>query len=69
VVNAYLIAFGGLIVFTAASLLCGFSISQPMLMTARFVQGTGGAELALDLLRQRPRRHCRDRGGLAPAHR
>ena len=64
VVNAYLIAFGGLlllagrlgdliggkrifiaglIVFTAASLLCGFSISQPMLITARFIQGTGGA--------------------------
>jgi EmrB/QacA subfamily drug resistance transporter len=64
VVNAYLLAFGGLlllagrlgdliggkrvfiaglIVFTAASLLCGFSISQPMLITTRFVQGAGGA--------------------------
>ena len=64
VVNAYLIAFGGLlllagrlgdliggkrmflaglIVFTAASLLCGFSVSQPMLIVARFVQGAGGA--------------------------
>jgi EmrB/QacA subfamily drug resistance transporter len=64
VVNAYLIAFGGLlllagrlgdliggkrvflaglIVFTAASLVCGFSVSQPMLIAARFVQGAGGA--------------------------
>jgi EmrB/QacA subfamily drug resistance transporter len=64
VVNAYLIAFGGLlllsgrlgdliggrriflaglIVFTTASLLCGFSVSQPMLIAARFVQGAGGA--------------------------
>jgi len=64
VVNAYLIAFGGLLLlagrlgdllgrkrvfliglamFTAASLLCGLSISQPMLVAARFVQGIGGA--------------------------
>ncbi len=64
VVNAYLIAFGGLLLlggrlgdligrkrvfligltmFTAASLLCGLSFSQPMLITARFVQGIGGA--------------------------
>jgi EmrB/QacA subfamily drug resistance transporter len=64
VVNAYLIAFGGLLLlagrlgdligrkrvfliglglFTAASLMCGLSISQPMLVTARFVQGIGGA--------------------------
>ncbi|HEX6513204.1 MAG TPA: MFS transporter, partial [Chloroflexota bacterium] len=64
VVNAYLIAFGGLLllagrlgdlvgrkrmfmaglaVFTAASLLCGFSGSQQMLVAARFVQGAGGA--------------------------
>jgi EmrB/QacA subfamily drug resistance transporter len=64
VVNAYLIAFGGLlllagrlgdliggkrvflaglIVFTTASLLCGFSVSQPMLIAARFAQGAGGA--------------------------
>ena len=64
VVNAYLIAFGGLLllagrlgdliggkrvflaglaVFVVASLLCGFSVSQPMLIAARFAQGAGGA--------------------------
>src|SRR4051794_25713704 len=64
VVNAYLIAFGGLLllagrvgdligsrrvflaglaVFTLASLLCGLSGSQEMLIGARFVQGVGGA--------------------------
>ncbi|MEU8227270.1 DHA2 family efflux MFS transporter permease subunit [Kribbella sp. NPDC048915] len=64
VVNAYLIAFGGLlllagrlgdllgrrnvftaglIVFTAASMLCGLAGSQEVLVIARFVQGVGGA--------------------------
>ncbi|HWM11732.1 MAG TPA: MFS transporter [Solirubrobacteraceae bacterium] len=64
VVNAYLIALGGLLLlagrvgdllgrrriylaglalFTAASLLCGVSGSQEMLIAARFVQGVGGA--------------------------
>jgi EmrB/QacA subfamily drug resistance transporter len=64
VVNAYLIAFGGLlllvgrlgdligrrriflaglVVFTAASLLCGLAQSQAVLIGARFVQGIGGA--------------------------
>jgi EmrB/QacA subfamily drug resistance transporter len=64
VVNAYLIAFGGLLllagrigdlagrrrlfltglaVFTAASLACGLAQSQTVLITARFVQGAGGA--------------------------
>src|SRR5512132_1940949 len=64
VVNAYLIAFGGLlllagrlgdligrrrifmtglVLFTAASLLCGLSQSQGTLIGARFVQGIGGA--------------------------
>src|SRR5213080_1570340 len=64
VVNAYLIAFGGLLllagrfgdilgrkrvfmvglgIFTAASLLCGLSDSQGLLVAARFVQGIGGA--------------------------
>jgi EmrB/QacA subfamily drug resistance transporter len=33
----------GLVVFTAASLLCGVSQSQEMLVAARFVQGIGGA--------------------------
>ena len=64
VVNAYLIAFGGLlllagrlgdlvgrrrvfliglVLFTAASLVCGASSGQTMLVAARFVQGVGGA--------------------------
>ncbi|HVH65531.1 MAG TPA: MFS transporter [Candidatus Acidoferrum sp.] len=64
VVNAYLIAFGGLLllagrigdlvgrkrvfliglaIFTAASVLCGLSFAQPMLIAARFIQGIGGA--------------------------
>jgi EmrB/QacA subfamily drug resistance transporter len=64
VVNAYLIAFGGLLllagrmgdllgrrrvflvglaIFTGASMLCGLSFTQPMLIAARFVQGIGGA--------------------------
>src|SRR5436305_619928 len=64
VVNAYLIAYGGLMLlagrlgdligrkrvflsglalFTAASLLCGASVSQPMLVVARSGQGVGGA--------------------------
>jgi EmrB/QacA subfamily drug resistance transporter len=64
VVNAYLIAFGGLLLlagrlgdligrkrvylagltlFTGASLVCGASGSQAMLIAARFVQGVGGA--------------------------
>jgi EmrB/QacA subfamily drug resistance transporter len=33
----------GLVMFTAASVLCGLSMSQPMLIAARFVQGIGGA--------------------------
>src|SRR5438309_226548 len=33
----------GLVAFTAASMLCGLSISQPMLIAARFLQGIGGA--------------------------
>ena len=33
----------GLALFTAASLACGISTSQQMLVTARFVQGIGGA--------------------------
>ncbi|HET7466930.1 MAG TPA: MFS transporter [Candidatus Dormibacteraeota bacterium] len=64
VVNAYLIAFGGLLllagragdlfgrrrtfliglgIFVGASVLCGVSFNQPMLIAARFVQGIGGA--------------------------
>jgi EmrB/QacA subfamily drug resistance transporter len=33
----------GLAIFTAASVLCGLSFAQPMLIGARFVQGIGGA--------------------------
>src|SRR2546430_13750396 len=33
----------GLVVFTAASLVCGLSVGQEMLVAARFVQGVGGA--------------------------
>jgi EmrB/QacA subfamily drug resistance transporter len=33
----------GLAMFTVASLICGLSISQPMLVAARFLQGIGGA--------------------------
>src|SRR5216683_4757037 len=64
VVNAYLIAFGGLLllagrlgdlfgrkrtfliglgIFVGASVLCGLSLNQPMLIAPRFVQGIGGA--------------------------
>src|SRR5207302_3504863 len=64
VVNAYLIAFGGLLllagrlgdlfgrkrtfliglgIFVGASVLCGLSMNQPMLIAARFIQGIGGA--------------------------
>lgn len=64
VVNAYLIAFAGLlllsgrlgdligrkrifitglVIFTLASIVCGVSVSQSMLIAARFVQGIGGA--------------------------
>ncbi len=64
VINAYLIAFGGLLllagrmgdllgrkrvflvglaIFVGASVLCGLSFNQPMLIAARFVQGVGGA--------------------------
>src|SRR4029077_19767707 len=33
----------GLAIFTGASVLCGLSFAQPMLVAARFVQGVGGA--------------------------
>ena len=68
VVNAYLIAFGGLLllagrlgdlfgrrrtfliglaIFIGASVLCGLSFNQAMLIAARFVQGIGGAVTAV----------------------
>ncbi|CAI7973514.1 Drug resistance transporter, EmrB/QacA family [Frankia sp. Hr75.2] len=67
VVNAYTIAFGGLlllsgrlgdllgrkrvfvaglVLFTGASMLCGVSGSQELLIAARFIQGVGGAMAA-----------------------
>jgi EmrB/QacA subfamily drug resistance transporter len=67
VLNAYLIAFGGLLLlagrlgdllgrrrmllaglaaFTAASLACGLARTAPVLITARFIQGAGGAMIA-----------------------
>jgi EmrB/QacA subfamily drug resistance transporter len=33
----------GVLLFSAASLLCGLAVSQPMLVAARFIQGAGGA--------------------------
>src|SRR5207245_6959164 len=60
VINAYLIAFGGLLllagrlgdlfgrkrvyliglgIFTAASIMCGLSFNQPIIVGARFIQG------------------------------
>jgi EmrB/QacA subfamily drug resistance transporter len=71
VVNAYLIAFGGLlllagrlgdllgrkklflaglVVFTAASLVCGLANSQNLLIMARFTQGAGGALTSAGIL-------------------
>jgi EmrB/QacA subfamily drug resistance transporter len=37
------VLLGGLVLFTAASLLCGFSASQGELVAGRFVQGVGAA--------------------------
>jgi DHA2 family multidrug resistance protein-like MFS transporter len=45
---------GGVVVFTAASLLCAVSPSLPWLVAARFIQGLGGAAvmaLAIALMR------------------
>src|SRR5207244_6204553 len=33
----------GLLMFTVASMVCGLSVNQPMLIAARFLQGIGGA--------------------------
>ena len=44
------VLMAGLVVFTAASVLCGVSITQEMLVVARFVQGAGGALAAALIL-------------------
>src|SRR4051812_36409828 len=71
VVNAYMVAFGGLLLlagrlgdllgrrrvflaglatFTVASLACGLAQHQAVLVTARFVQGVGGAATSAVIL-------------------
>lgn len=40
----------GLVVFTAASLLCGLAANQEMLIISRFIQGVGGAMAAAVIL-------------------
>jgi EmrB/QacA subfamily drug resistance transporter len=40
----------GIAVFTAASLLCGLSLRQEMLVAARFIQGVGGAMVSAVIL-------------------
>jgi len=44
------IFLGGLVLFTAASAVCGFADSQAMLIAARFAQGVGGAFAASVIL-------------------
>src|SRR6476660_9523318 len=46
VVNAYALTFGGLLLFSAASLAGGFATSPGFLLVARAVQGAGGALVA-----------------------
>src|SRR6195256_172163 len=40
----------GLAIFIGASVLCGLSFTQPMLVAARFIQGVGGAVSSAGLL-------------------
>src|SRR6266567_3246159 len=49
----------GLLLFSAASLAGGFASSQAFLLTARAVQGAGGALVAPRVLAESPRRHGR----------
>src|SRR5207247_7179048 len=41
---------GGLVLFTTASALCGVAADQTMLVTARFLQGVGGAMSTASIL-------------------
>ena len=49
------VLLAGLVLFTAASLLCGFASSQGELVAGRFVQGVGAAVMSSTSLGRSPR--------------